>query len=172
MVQELAVQFDLGRLQKYFQTIQHLGLHGQVSLSYRPTKEPYRDGLGPAYSDDEIKLLDEKDFTLIVEAENNPIFDIIQQVQGVAKSHFESSIGRIRFMTLGSKSCLSYHRDIEPFRFHIPITTNERCFFVVNDQVFRMPTAGTLYTLRTDALHTPVNANKNFDRTHLVFSTY
>jgi hypothetical protein len=75
-------------------------------------------------------------------------------------------------MTLQSKSCLSYHRDIEPFRLHIPLTTNRSCFFVVNDNIYRMPTEGQLYTLRTDAYHTPVNANKNFERTHLVFSTY
>ncbi|MBC7741627.1 MAG: aspartyl/asparaginyl beta-hydroxylase domain-containing protein [Bdellovibrionaceae bacterium] len=172
MVQELAYKFDIKRLSGYFHSIRHLGTAGQVSISYRENGKPYQDGLGQAYTDQFEKLFDESDFKIIVDNEANPIIDIIDQVKLVAKTNFNFSIGRIRFMTLSSKSCLSYHRDIESFRFHIPLTTNQSCFFVVNDRVYRMPNPGTLYTLRTDVFHTPVNANKDFERTHLVFSTY
>jgi hypothetical protein len=80
MVQELAHHFDVEKLRNYFASIKHLGVDGQVSISYRTGKEPYRDGLGQAYSNEHEKLLDEKDFVHIVESEKNPIFEVVNQV--------------------------------------------------------------------------------------------
>ena len=174
MIQELQHQFDLEKLRQYFASVKSLGSDTQVCLTHRPGQEPYKDGCGSAYIDNDLnqKIFDEKDFTELVGQHENPIYSIIEQVKAIALENYGLSIGRIRFMTQNPKTCLSYHRDIEEFRFHIPLHTNIRCFFVVNDRVFRMPKEGHLYTLKTDQYHTPVNANISFARTHLVFTTY
>ncbi len=174
MVQKLPFEFDLFKIRAYFDTVKDLGTKTQVNLTYRVQQKPYLDGCGSAYSGPnyENQLFAEQDFKTLVGEESNPIFDIITNVRSVAKSQFNLNIGRIRFMTQEPKTCLSYHWDAEHLRLHIPIYTNPRCFFVVNDQVYRMACEGHLYTLKTNVLHTPINANMNFWRTHLVFSTY
>jgi hypothetical protein len=73
---------------------------------------------------------------------------------------------------LGPKQCLSYHKDDVGVRFHLVVSTHPEAFFIVQDIVYRMPEAGSLYTLRTDVMHTAVNANLNQPRIHLTFSAY
>ena len=80
-------------------------------------------------------------------------------------------IGRIRFMYLLPKTCYTLHIDLEEFRYHIPLVSNKRCFFVNNDVVERMCSMGQLYRFRTKELHTAVNASTE-TRIHLVFDTY
>lgn len=73
---------------------------------------------------------------------------------------------------LPPKKCLSYHRDDVPVRFHLVLDTHPSAFFVVNDVVYRMPEVGSLYSLRTDQLHTAVNAHLTLPRIHFTFSGY
>jgi aspartyl/asparaginyl beta-hydroxylase (cupin superfamily) len=80
-------------------------------------------------------------------------------------------IGRIRFMRLKPKTCLTLHRDPDEFRYHIPLETGFNCFFVVGEQIYRMPTLGETYLLDTRDVHTAVNAS-NHNRIHIVFDTY
>ena len=80
-------------------------------------------------------------------------------------------IGRIRFMRLLPKTCLTLHKDPDEFRYHIPLETGFNCFFVVGEQVYRMPTLGETYLLDTRDLHTAVNASIH-NRVHIVFDTY
>ncbi len=81
-------------------------------------------------------------------------------------------INRIRFMDMSPISCLSYHRDPDSIRYHIPLITNEDAFFVVEDQVERMAEVGSLYSLVTNVKHTAINASRDKNRLHLVFSTH
>ncbi len=173
MIQELNFQFDVNKIRTYFESIKQLGSGSQVSLTTRPNQPLYTDGCGSAIDpkNPHKLLFTEADFSELVEGANNPMFDVISNVKQIALEQFNLSIGRIRFMTLRPKTCLSYHKDTEEIRFHIPIYTNRACFFVVDDIVYRMLKEGTLYTLRTNHFHTPINANRTFERTHLVFST-
>jgi len=77
---------------------------------------------------------------------------------------------RARFMTLGPPPlarAYSYHKDLTP-RLHIPLTTNDDCMFLVNDELRYMPELGTLYFLDTTQRHTALNLGWT-KRTHLVF---
>ena len=64
------------------------------------------------------------------------------------------------------KTCYSYHKD-QTKRLHIPIVTNDKCFFVINDEVVRTPKEGHPYVLDTTLIHTAVNASFE-DRIHLI----
>jgi hypothetical protein len=80
-------------------------------------------------------------------------------------------IGRVRVMRLRPKTCLTLHKDTDEFRFHIPLQTSLKSFFVEGGIVERMPVVGRLYRFKTNNWHTAVNASTE-DRTHIVFDTY
>lgn len=73
---------------------------------------------------------------------------------------------RTRIMKMQSKTCYSYHRDMTP-RIHIPLITNPNCFFVIEDEVVRLPADGNHYLIDTTKRHTFVNASWE-ERIHIV----
>ena len=73
---------------------------------------------------------------------------------------------RSRLMKMTSKHCYSYHRD-RTQRIHIPLVTNENCFFVIEDRVLRIPADGNHYLIDTRKMHTFVNASFE-ERLHIV----
>jgi len=77
---------------------------------------------------------------------------------------------RTRVMKMAPKTCYSYHQDPSK-RVHIPLITNEKCFFVVADEVIRLPADGNHYVIDTTKLHTFVNASFE-DRIHIVGCQY
>lgn len=80
---------------------------------------------------------------------------------------------RTRFMFLPSITCYGYHKDNTP-RIHVPIETNNNCFFVLDDKIVRLPADGSVYWVNTTLPHTFVNSNShasNFTRIHLVGNT-
>ena len=76
---------------------------------------------------------------------------------------------RVRFMNMdpGEKRAYSYHCDETP-RLHIPLKTNSKCMFLVEDVVYRMPEEGALYWLDTTKIHTAMNLSWD-NRIHIVF---
>ena len=75
-----------------------------------------------------------------------------------------------RDMKIPPKTCYYYHQDPSK-RVHIPLITNEKCFFVVADEVIRLPADGNYYVIDTTKLHTFVNASFE-DRIHIVGCQY
>ena len=73
---------------------------------------------------------------------------------------------RSRLMNMPPKYCYSYHKDPTP-RMHVPLITNENCFFVVDDEVIRLPADGNHYLIDTRKIHTFVNASWHH-RLHIV----
>lgn len=73
---------------------------------------------------------------------------------------------RSRLMNMRPKYCYTYHRDPTQ-RIHIPLLTNENCFFVIDDQVLRIPADGNHYLIDTRKMHTFVNASFK-ERLHIV----
>ena len=65
---------------------------------------------------------------------------------------------RTRIMTMSSKTCYSYHWDLSS-RIHLPLVTNDDCFFVIEDNVYRTPADGSVYRVDTTKKHTFVNAS-------------
>lgn len=65
---------------------------------------------------------------------------------------------RTRVMRMKPKTCYTYHQDPTQ-RIHIPLITNDKCFFVIDDQVLRCPANGQHYLIDTRKKHTFVNAS-------------
>lgn len=76
------------------------------------------------------------------------------------------NLRRSRVMNLKSKTCLSYHSDPTK-RFHIPLTTNDSCFFIINKEIYQLPANGNCYILDATLPHTAVNASYT-DRMHII----
>ncbi len=133
---------------------------------------PYTDGCGKSYDlQTKTRNFFESDFSETVDGVENPIFDILQSVRQHAQNELGLKMGRIRFMTLKPKTCLSYHTDEDQYRYHIPIFTNENSFFIVDKIVYQMTEPGRLYKLQVNLPHTAINADLEHERTHLVFDT-
>ena len=91
-----------------------------------------------------------------------PLFDI-PYINSIIKEH---NLYRVRLMNLKPKRCYTYHYDLTK-RFHIPIETNDKCFFIVDKKVVQFPADGNYYILDTTKNHTAINASKE-DRIHLI----
>lgn len=91
---------------------------------------------------------------------------------------------RMRLMRLREKGCLSFHEDFHR-RYHIPIITNDRAFFFMNESgqfpipmdgirvgalaAYHLPADGGVFEVDTTQHHTVYNGSRQ-DRIHLVFS--
>lgn len=97
---------------------------------------------------------------------------IIPEDWEISKFIIENNLYRTRILKLHSKECYSLHRD-KSDRLHLAITTNHKCFFVIDDSVIKIPADGNPYFLETTKYHTAINANlENFVRIHLVGCVY
>lgn len=146
--------------------------NGQLSITHSTTDDSWFAGTGSLYNYDTRKFEHStSDFNIINTKVigtylETVIHDVIKQgkTDGVL-------IGRVRILMLNAKSCYTLHMDPEEFRYHIPLITNNKCFFVSGDNIDRMPLIGRLYKFKTKELHTAVNASF-LARLHLVFDTY
>ena len=78
----------------------------------------------------------------------------------------ELNWSRTRLMRVKSKSNYTWHYD-GTCRAHIPLITNEHNFFIIEDQIYKMPADGGIYIADTTKCHTFVNASLD-DRIHIV----
>ncbi len=144
-----------------------------LQFSITSTKgEDIFEGTGSLYDYGKKEFTSSTDqFTILNSVFKGSTFETVyNQVSSIAKQ-YGVKIGRSRWMRLNPKTCLSLHWDPDEFRFHIPVKTNEKVFFVVDDVCYRMPEVGSLYLLNTTKLHTAVNASFE-TRDHLVFDTF
>jgi len=123
----------------------------QICLQGTKTIKDYFVGTGKAIDLPEKEI----EFTY-------PLFDI-PYINSIIKNF---NLYRVRLMNLKSKTCYSYHKD-QCKRFHIPIITNENCFFIVDEKIVRCPADGNYYIIDTTKKHTAVNASFE-DRIHLI----
>jgi hypothetical protein len=144
----------------------------QIALTHSKERQSWDDGVGSLYDYGENRVIGKtSDFTILNERlKGTYIETVIQEVEEQAAKD-SVSLGRIRILKLLPKTCYSLHRDIEEFRYHIPLKSSPQCFFVSGDRVEYMTRLGGLYRFRTREPHTAVNASFE-DRIHLVFDTY
>lgn len=150
---------------------------GQIGLTCRSGVEKYdqwKDACGSLKNEDGSGLRAmTSDFTeRTVDRENYPVLNKTMDEVEIIIRGTGRRMGRVRLMSQKAKTCLSLHRDLDEFRFHIPLQTCGNVFFVVDDRVCRMPNIGSLYILYTRGLHTVVNADSKMERLHLLFDTY
>jgi hypothetical protein len=82
----------------------------------------------------------------------------------ILKAH---NVYRARIINLKPKTNYTYHQDPTK-RFHIPLITNDSCFFIIDDKVIRYPADGNYYIVDTTKLHTAVNASSSENRIHIL----
>jgi hypothetical protein len=111
------------------------------------------------------------------------IHQVSQHVTKWIKDNFNLKVGRNRFVTLRPHTCLPLHTDPDSdLRFHVPLITNSKCFFFVdqkayrqdkvpNNKVLQMDRPGALYILNVHQAHTVINASDT-DRTHIIWDAY
>lgn len=158
-------------LLNFWQDWSNVATHDQLSLAVPAglsRKMEYRDQLTLGTGSLLLKNspYTDSDFTeLVIGAEFvKPILDYAQS--------YGYRTCRPMIRLLQPKQCLSYHKDDAPVRFHLVLSTHPQAFFIVQDVVYRMPDEGSLYTLRTDILHTAVNAHIDKPRLHFTFTGY
>lgn len=174
-VQQFSQKFQVEPLIKLQKSLWPTPTNRQLSLTHPvgiTGGERYLFGNGSLTASWTTQKDKEWRFTEFVEElKTEYVYQVYQEICKIAAS-FEMGVGRVRYMLMPPISCLSYHKDVEPFRFHIPLYTNGSAMFIVDDQVAKMPEVGRLYALRTEALHTAINAHRTESRLHLVFCTY
>ena len=166
-----------------FMRTKDLEQHGQVCLRYPSNKDQFvidgntdvtaRDYGCGSLQRGQFKL-SEKDFDSWSNSASPALVKIVDKIMSLQLSVSDTPlmVGRVRFMKLLPKTCLSYHRDPDPFRFHIPIIASEHAFFIVGGEIVNMAVAGGVYALETQKMHTAVNASFSQIRVHLVISTW
>lgn len=126
--------------------------------NYYPEKD--YENTGPKYR---TEFLKETEFNITCDLFKDTY---IEEVTNILNTKYNAVRGR--FMLLNWKTCLTYHNDFT-MRIHIPIVTDQNCFMVIDDNVYRLPYGGT-YLVNTEKKHTALNASKIL-RTHLVYCT-
>lgn len=160
MIEVKAYNFDIPRLEAQCKNLMlRHGTETTTQLSLKNSgsgKNVWSDGIGTLFSTKtEYKFLNE-------ELKGT----YIEQVHDVIANDY--SFTRMRIMRLFGRSCMSMHFDTEK-RIHIPVTTNQNCLMIVNNEVVFMPADGSAYVVDTTKPHTALNSNLNFERIHLLF---
>ena len=123
----------------------------QTGLQYHLGLDPWSDAVG------RMKPNQRWD-----DAEINPYFKGTYFEEIITKY----KLMRTRLMWLRPFSCYSMHRDTST-RVHIPIITNDKCFFVFReDGLFNMP-SGHVYEVNTLKEHSAMNCSSEW-RLHLL----
>ena len=123
----------------------------QTGLQYHVGSDPWDDAVG--------RMKPGQTWT---DTEINPYFK---------GTYFEELISkykllRTRLLWLKPYSCYSMHRD-DSTRVHVPIVTNDRCYFVFRDHGLFNMTAGHVYHVNTLEEHSAMNCSTEW-RLHLL----
>lgn len=80
------------------------------------------------------------------------------------------SFDSVNYRYIMPNTAYNWHLDTGSNCLHIPLITNEGCWFVYANKSFSMPSDGSLYTVNNGKHHTFVNAGSE-PRLHLTFET-
>tara|TARA_B100000085_G_scaffold279478_1_gene302839 strand:- start:690 stop:1232 length:543 start_codon:yes stop_codon:yes gene_type:complete len=168
-IQKLKYDFNV---EKILHIVENLPDINQITLNNRGDnpKDPLTCGSGGLQNWYDIKTYDDikdKDFHWKY---LNEVFKgtYIEEIYNSISENWQ--IGRARIMKLKSKQCYTYHYDFSK-RIHIPLVTNEDCWFFNRDMInYNMDVGGT-YLLDTTQNHTAANFGKT-TRTHIVMAVH
>ena len=90
-----------------------------------------------------------------------------EYLQEVAKSFSIRNAGRVRMLMMPPRTSYSFHHDPDLWRVHIPLTTNDSSFVVVDGKLWHMQ-LGYAYLMQVEFHHLALNAGDS-DRIHIVF---
>jgi len=193
-MKSLDIIFDIERLREAtaiaYDRLAEFNNEYYVSFVHRPEDTDWADQiLGPREGRWKGTFLDRKKNRLYYESEFTEFNEAFKdtyfyEVWNSLREVVDKPLGRMRLMRLLPRSCLSFHRDFE-VRYHLPIVTNPRSFFVLNDTpedfpeifdtraptlgIHHLPATGRVYWFDTTRYHTVFNGGKT-ERIHLVIS--
>lgn len=180
-VVDTGIKFDVTKLLTDYQHV--LDFFGpkqspnQINIRKRSALDPqYLDGMldfaGSLYNYNQMQAHEREWDAYINFYQSMYTKEVCKQIEDFAGYIFSGKVGRIRYMTMAPKQALTYHIDPDDIiRLHIPLITNENCFFINNEVISKMDTVGALYTFDSTVKHTAVNASRE-PRTHIVASVY
>jgi hypothetical protein len=145
-------KYNLEKILEEVSTLPDLSSENQVMLQGTEENSNYH-----LHSTDQYDYID-SDFSEL-------LFDI-PYINSIIK---ELNLYRTRIMGLKPKTCLTWHRDAFR-RVHIPLISDWRCLFVVEDKAIHLPADGSAYYVDTNKFHTVFNGTFNITRLHLVGS--
>lgn len=122
----------------------------QCSLQYRENEDPWTSSVGRSKGE-------ELSYGILNDFFKNTIFETIIR---------NYNLKRTRLMWLEPYSCYSMHNDETP-RIHIPLITNQGCYFLFKIGLIKHLEIGNVYWVDTRKLHTFVNTSE-YARLHLV----
>ena len=144
-------------LQEHFNAIEskiqwsNFGLaNRQAGLQYLDGEDPWASAVGKSQGKD-------LEYTNLNPIFKNTIFETLIN---------DYNLTRTRFMWVGPNTCYSMHRDITP-RIHIPIITNDQCFFVFKRGMVAHLQQNFICWVDTRQTHTFINCSAE-SRLHLV----
>lgn len=133
--------------------------NSQVAVTSRQGGNNLFDGIGKII---DYKNVSEKEFCNINDLFiGTDIERLLNELKQDGLAH-----GRVRIMSMSSGKAYSYHMDCET-RLHFALKTNDKCMFIIDEKVFRVPQNGRGYILNTTLPHTAINASSE-NRIHLV----
>jgi len=110
-----------------------------------------------------------------VEYQNTPLLEKTKYIQTIL-STFKTKVESVRFMKLGANSIIKEHCDKGSCfeqgyaRLHIPITTNDETYFILNGNKHEMIT-GNCYYIDAHNSHSVINDGES-DRVHLLIDCH
>lgn len=179
-VTQLDISFNIAKLLSDYQKVCETARpkFSQISLTHSGThttpQGQFEDGVGSLKDYDGDRNTEEK-FAILNDLLKGSYTERVYKQ--ISKLALPKRLGRVRYMIMEPKTCYTLHMDADEYRYHIPLITNDKCFFVSEKKpgVFNLPEKmvipGTLYLFKTNQMHTAVNASF-YTRVHLVFSTY
>ena len=90
----------------------------------------------------------------------------VMEMYELVKSMIDCNSINYRFVM--PNRCYNWHVDLGKNCIHVPLTTNEGCWFVYDNRCFRMPADGTVYLVNNERPHTFMNSGTT-ERLHLTF---
>ena len=153
MIKILETEIDLDKIHQEFTFLENtLGWDDHNKLYLQKSTHALIDGFKTS------SLEMEKSFNDLIIPHEFELARIVKQY----------NLFRTRFIKLNPENCYFLHKDRSK-RVHLPLITNDNCFFLINEKVHRLPANGSLYLVDTDKYtHTFINGNRDFTRIHLV----
>lgn len=113
------------------------------------------------------------DFTKPTAIHNDYIVELLQSLKTMAPNLRLSRL-RIALLKPHPEDEAYWHQDSDgrdTFRLHIPIETNDECFFDYKDERNHMPADGSVYLVNVGKIHRALNLSSK-DRYHLIADAY
>jgi len=138
--------------------------HARLVKEYRSLVEPRLDDV-PSGTD----LCIQKKFVLVKDHKKNDLINRMPYTHSLVDRLLPKyNFNFVNYRSIRPNTAYNWHRDKGGICVHIPLVTNEGCWFVYDSKCFHMAADGTVYAVNNSHWHTFVNSGPD-RRVHLIF---